>query len=109
MPLELHLQVGPILAGLATGLDGVGRRSISRVRSTLDDWIQMEYPTDAEMTHDLFRQAYYGEHREPITGKNAQNEALALAITMIRTGYGDCAARNDVIRRLAAVRTRLAI
>lgn len=106
MPLEMHLQLGPIMAALNGGLNGAPHRATGRVRSTLDDWLQMEYPGD-EMTSEQFHEAYYGAHREPIEERLRQVKALDSAIQLLRSGYADCAPRNEMIDRLNRVRDQL--
>lgn len=104
MPLDLHLQVGPLLHGLNNSpINGTYRKVISRLRSTLDDWLQMEYPSEEEMSSEQFRQAYYGEHREPILEQAKQVAALVHVQKLIKRGYNDCAPRKQMLKDFARV------
>jgi hypothetical protein len=107
MPLEMHLQLGPIMSALNGSLKGVSNGTTGSVRSTLDDWLQMEYPGEDEMTSAQFHDAYYGTQREPIEGRQRQLEALDRAIRLLRSGYADCAPRNEMIDQLNRVRSQL--
>lgn len=107
MSLEMHLQLGPVMAALNGGFNGVASGIIGRVRSTLDDWLQMEYPGEDEMTSAQFHDAYYGTHREPVEGQQNQLAALDCAIGLLRSGYADCAPRNEMIDQLKRVHDQL--
>jgi hypothetical protein len=108
MELDMHLTVGPIIAALANGLRGRKRDAISLVRSMLDDWIQMEYPSAGEMSQEQFRDSYYGTHREPITAQGEQLKAVDRIVELLRAGYADCPPRNQLIQRLLKTRVQLA-
>lgn len=108
MDLTMHLTVGPIIAALANGLKGRKRDAVNQVRSTLDDWVQMEYPSQSEMTAEQFHQSYYGTHREPIVGADDQVKALDRIADLLRSGYADCPPRNRLIQRLLKTRDQIA-
>jgi hypothetical protein len=107
MSLDTHLTIGPLLYALDHELfPGPQRRTIGRVRSTLDDWLQLEYPGD-EMSSEQFNEAYYGKYREPIVARAAQLDAIRSIATKLRDGYPSCVPRDKLISLLANVETRL--
>jgi hypothetical protein len=108
MPLQTHLQLGPIMAALHDGLDGVARRKVSAIRSRLDDWLQMEYPSEDEMSSEQFHNAYYGATRVAIDEPGQQVKAIDRALELLYTGYADCPPRREMIGKLDRIRAKLA-
>ncbi|MGT0193805.1 DUF5623 domain-containing protein [Burkholderia pyrrocinia] len=107
MPLDMHLTVGPLLHALDhDGIPGGPRRSIGFVRTTLDDWIHLEYPGD-EMSDEQFRAAYYGTHREPIVDRGRQIEAIRRIRALLNEGYPACRPRQALLDRLAGAEAAL--
>ncbi len=107
MPLELHLKLGPLLSSLCiSGMLYARTSAISRIRSTLDDWLQMEYPGD-EMTQEQFHNAYYGARNLPIKDPPNQAAALLQAVDLLEQGYLDCKPRRDMTTRLRSIATRV--
>jgi hypothetical protein len=107
MPLDMHLAVGPLLYALDHhGFPGGPRRSIAIVRTTLDNWVQLEYPGD-EMTDEQFRAAYYGTHREPIIDRSRQIDAIRRIRTLLNEGYAACKPRQRLLDRLASAEAGL--
>ncbi|WP_415867714.1 DUF5623 domain-containing protein [Burkholderia ubonensis] len=94
MPLDMHLTVGPLVHALDHHrFPGGPRRSIEFVRTTPDDWVQLEYPGD-EMSDEQFRAAYYGTHREPIVDRGEQIEAVRRIRALLIDGYAACRPRQ---------------
>lgn len=109
MPLELHLTIGPLLHSLDTSrVPGRQRRVIGHIRSTLDDWLQMEYPDSNEMSAEQFKAAYYGTYREPIIELDKQIEAVRRVSILLQQGYAECKPQQQMLRKLNAVETALA-
>jgi hypothetical protein len=108
MPLEMHLTLGPLVAALANSeLPSVAHRAVGRVRTTLDDWLQMEYNRD-EMSVEQFEAAYYGHKRlRPITGITEQIEAFRRVIDVLQQGYAECAPRRQMLKRLTKAQAAL--
>lgn len=107
MPLDMHLTVGPLVHALDHhGFPGGPRRSIEFVRTTLDDWIQLEYPGD-QMSDEQFRAAYYGTHQEPIVDRGRQIEAVRRIRELLSEGYSDCRPRRALLDRLAGIEAAL--
>lgn len=107
MPLDTHLTVGPLLHALDHhDFPGGPRRAIAIVRTTLDDWVQMEYPGD-EMTDEQFRAAYYGTHRDPIVDLGRQIEAVRRIRALLSEGYTACKPRQELLDRLAGAEIAL--
>lgn len=103
----MHLTVGPLVHALDNHrFPGGPRRSIEFVRTTLDDWIQLEYPGD-EMSDEQFRAAYYGTHREPIVDRGEQIEAVRRIRALLSEGYPPCRPRQALIDRLAGAEAAL--
>lgn len=109
MALPLHQKAGSLLAALAhVPLPTLAHRRVQRVRSTLDDWIQMEYPSDKEMSAEQFHEAYYGHRDLPVVdGRGAQLAAIANVIDTLLVGYADCKARRDLLKQLGEARTAI--
>jgi hypothetical protein len=109
MALDLHLQIGPTLAGLMNGaMPDLAYRRIRRVRSTLDDWIQMEYPTDVEMSSQQFGEAYYGHsHLPSFEDAPAQLRALDDVVGKLMAGYADCRPRSEIVNQLGEARASI--
>lgn len=107
MPLELHLALGPLLCALDNSrFPGSQRNVVMRIRSSLDDWLHMEYPGD-EMTDEQFHEAYYGTHREPIVGHDKQVEAVRRIAALLQQGYADCRPRQQMLNQLSNVEAAL--
>ena len=97
----MHLTVGPLLYALDhDGFPGAPRKAIMYIRTTLDDWLQMEYPGE-EMTDEQFREAYYGTHREPIVDRVKQLDAVRRIGALLCEGYPVCKPRQELLGRLA--------
>lgn len=108
MQLELHLKLGPLLSSLCiSGMLHARTSAIGRIRSMLDDWLQMEYPGE-EMTQEQFHNAYYGARYMPI--KDPQNQAAALlqAVNFLEEGYLDCKPRRDMVTKLRSIAAAVA-
>lgn len=107
MPLAMHLTLGPLVAALATSdLPSVAHRAVGRVRTTLDDWLQMEY-NQHEMSGEQFAAAYYGNQPRPIAGTTEQLAALRRVIEGLQHGYAECAPRRQLLQRLAKAEAAL--
>lgn len=63
VPLALHKKMGSILKELHASLEynKKGLNAIRFVKGTLDDWIQMEYPSKTELKDEEFFRIYYGD------------------------------------------------
>ncbi|MBX3713064.1 MAG: DUF5623 domain-containing protein [Lysobacter sp.] len=108
MPLDLHLTVGPLLSSLCvSGMLRAHTSAIGEVRTTLDDWLQMEYPGD-EMTSEQFHSAYYGHRYAPIAKPQDQAAALLEVVQRLEDGYLDCKPRRDMVKKLRAVAAAVA-
>ncbi len=109
MAVPLHQKVGSLLAALSNvPLPTLAHRRVLRVRSTLDDWIQMEYPSDKEMSAEQFHEAYYGHRNLPVVdGRAAHLAAIKNVIETLLAGYADCKARRDLLKQLGEARTAI--
>ena len=108
MPLDMHLTVGPLLHALDNDrFPGPQRKAIMRIRTTLDDWLQMEYPGE-EMTDEQFGDAYYGTHREPMVDRVNQLESIRRIAALLNQGYADCKPRQQLLSLLGNVEKALA-
>ncbi len=108
MSLQLHLKLGPLLSSLCvSGLSHARTSAIGRIRSMLDDWLQMEYPGE-EMTQEQFHNAYYGSRYSPIKDAQSQVMALQQAVAFLEEGYLDCKPRRDMVNKLRSIATAIA-
>jgi hypothetical protein len=109
MALPMHQKIGSLLAALASvPLPTLAYRRIQEVRSTLDDWIQMEYPSNEEMSAEEFGEAYYGHRKLPdVDERDAHLGAIENVINTLLTGYTDCRARREVLKKLGEARTAI--
>ena len=106
MPLEQHLIIGPLLQALDNSqLPAASRRAIGWTRSTLDDWLQMEFPREDEMTSEQFHETYYGKWRAPIEAPDTQCDTLERVIQVLNRHYANCAPRRELVRKLQYART----
>jgi hypothetical protein len=100
MPLMAHQEAGNLLKELIE----CGRfrsRAYSRlehVRCELDEWVQREYPSRAEMSDDQFSSLYYHEFKE---SGFAPKAAIVCVETLLRAHYPDCVPRRNLLRGLA--------
>lgn len=103
MPLDAHDEVARALRmaiGSAEYRPGV-REKLDRVRSELDDWVQVEYDRQ-ELDMERFSEMYYGALGSPFKRRptSAERSALLAAIERIREQlarhYLDC----EPLRRL---------
>lgn len=109
MPLKMHLTVGPLLHALINSkLPQTQRSGIAYLRTTLDDWLMMEYPDAKEMTAEQFHDAYYGTHREPIRGRQKQIKALRRITVLLQKGYADCKPQRKMVKVLGEIEAALA-
>jgi len=101
MPLDAHDRVGRDLRtaiGSAEYRPGV-REKLDRVRSELDDWVQVEYDRQ-ELDMERFSAMYYGALGAPFKRRPtaAERSALLAAIGRVREQlarhYPDCAPRR---------------
>jgi hypothetical protein len=120
MPLDAHDEVAAELreaTGAAEYRVGV-RERLERVRSELDDWVQIEYGAD-ELDQERFSQMYYGERGTPLkrvplaAETQALIERLARVRSLLSTSYPDCGPLRRLLKSLelahrsaAAWRTR---
>ena len=109
MSLESHLKLAPLLSSLCvSGLSHARTSAISRIRSRLDDWLQMEFPSEEEMTQEQFHNAYYGSRYFPIKDAQRQVVALQQAVTLLEEGYLDCKPRRDMVNKLRSIAAAIA-
>jgi hypothetical protein len=106
MSVEQHKEVGTLLKGVLQATRrrvGVHRR-VDRVRSELDNWVQMEYGS-AELPDTEFFELYYGQSSIPATeigvaGREANLVRLQSAQRTLRNAYPDCKPLRDLINKL---------
>lgn len=116
MPLEVHEQAGKLLKevlSLTYYRKGAHNR-VGLVRSELDEWVQREYTTEAELPNERFVKIYYGGgsgersqrqmpqgERERLRGKLDQVSALLVA------NYVDCVPLRNLLKKLAGAQDSL--
>lgn len=100
MPLKAHQEAGNLLMELIE----CGRfRShaysrLEHVRCELDEWVQREYPSRAEMSDDQFSSLYYHGFEESGFVPKA---AVVRVEALLRVHYPDCVPRRNLLRALA--------
>lgn len=107
-PLHMHKQLGEILRELRVCFQ-YNKRALSataKVQSTLDDWIQNEYPDKKELSDEEFFQIYYGDHKASTTPwptKERKRELSVLgqnARKLIAENYHDCTPIKFLMKQL---------
>lgn len=107
-PLQMHKQLGEILRELRVCFQ-YNKRALSataKVQSTLDDWIQHEYPDKKELSDREFFQIYYGNHEAsstPWPTKERKRELSVLgqnARKLIAENYHDCTPIKFLMKQL---------
>lgn len=65
--IKIHKRLGALLKELYSAMEynKKGLSAISYVKSTLDDWIQLEYTSREELTDEVFFRVYYGDTNHP--------------------------------------------
>ncbi|MPS81771.1 MAG: hypothetical protein E2591_27250 [Achromobacter sp.] len=95
MPLDLHQQLGPLVAGLASSTLFSTRvhRNLSSMRSNLEDWSLMEHK---DQLGDAVYDIYYGGPILVGNSKAELAEILATARAIVERGYDDCKPRRQM-------------
>jgi hypothetical protein len=108
MPITSHKRIGALLAEVLahTHLRNSVHKIIGSVRCELDDWVQHEYPTRAEMSDEDFHQMYYA-HKAEVQLKKAitRDEADQLidklgAAKLILSFYPECPPLEKIFKKI---------
>jgi hypothetical protein len=111
MPLDAHDVVAAhlrFLIGAAERRAGVASR-LERVRSELDDWVQVEYDS-SELEPERFSAMYYGETGKPLRRQPiaAETNELVQRIEQVRelltASYPDCRPLRAILKQLSLAR-----
>ncbi len=96
MPLDLHQQLGPLVAGLASSTLFSHRvhRNLSGIRSDLEDWSLMEHK---DQMGDAAYDIYYGGRMLIGNSEAELAKILTMARTIIERGYDDCKPRRQLL------------
>ncbi|HLE00895.1 MAG TPA: DUF5623 domain-containing protein [Bdellovibrionota bacterium] len=116
MPLQAHQKIADLLDHILAVTDR--RKSVSSpigfVRCELDEWVQREYPTEAEMPQNIFHNLYYAHRNPPQDRKTISHEeadALKLQLESVKgilgQYYAACAPLTDLHRKLDQAITAL--
>ncbi len=114
LPVEIHAEIGSLLQELisATWMRPGIRKPLEIVRTTLDDWVQLEYGRK-ELTEDDFFKMYYGSvaHSSPSKKPPENQSALKLDLDRITTllgqGYPACPPLSSILKGIDAARNAL--
>lgn len=116
MPIEVHKEVGTLLKSLLVIFirrNGV-YNPINSVRSQLDDWVQMEYPSEQELPSEVFQKLYYSDLVSTFVGegnlppKESYLEVLKRAKSLLAQHYPDCAPLRAINKKLDRAATSIA-
>lgn len=108
MPLEAHACVGQLLKSVVAVTyhrPGAHNR-IDAVRSELDEWVQREYRSEAEMPQEQFVKLYYGESSQrtvrgmPEVERAKHCDSLGLVRKVLAENYPDCAPLRGLLKKL---------
>lgn len=96
MPIELHLQLAPLMRGLAAvGFSGRVRSKLGAARSELDDWWPMEHRDEQGRALD---DIYYGGPIVVCGDSEIERRAmLTEARSIVLRGYDDCKPRRRLL------------
>lgn len=113
MPVEVHVRVSRLLHSVRSDEDWEVYQRVNSVRSTLDDWLQMEYGR-RELSDELFHTMYYGDglgHGDPeaiaastVRGRITNLQAVRNALTH---SYRDCAPLRRILHKIDVALSRM--
>lgn len=115
MPLEAHTRVGYLLKSVAAVTywrPGTYNR-VNAARSELEEWVQREYRTEAEMSQEVFVNLYYGETGQSAprsmseTDRARHCDSLEAARKLLVEHYPDCAPLRGLLKKLAMAQKSL--
>lgn len=103
-----HQQLGKQLKELhfATRYNKRAQTNVRKVRGTLDEWIQREYPTRQELTDEVFFSIYYGDLATEVTpwpDQRRKEELIDLCkaiILLLERSYHVCSPMKRLVYQL---------
>ena len=106
--IQDHQQLGKQLKELyfATEYNKRAQTNVRKVKGTLDEWIQLEYPSRQELTDEVFFSIYYGDLKTAVTPwpDQAQKDKLIKlckdTISLLEKSYHDCSPLKKLIYQL---------
>lgn len=98
MPVQAHQELARLLREARSGalFNKKAENAIGMIRTTLDDWVQKEYPSEKELPNELFHDMYYGHDdfkNEPTPSEAKKIElinTLIRAKTLFNLHYHNC-------------------
>ncbi|MBY0314413.1 MAG: DUF5623 domain-containing protein [Bdellovibrionales bacterium] len=108
MPIASHKEIGALLDEVLahTRLRKSVHKLIDSVRCELDDWVQHEYPTHAEMSDEDFREMYYAHKTKvPLKKTISREEADQLieklgAARLTLSFYPECPPLEKMLKKI---------
>lgn len=108
MPLDAHTLVGELLKSVvAVTYERPGAYNrVDAVRVELDEWVQREYRSEAEMPQEQFFSLYYGETGQSAPRSMAEDDrarhcaSLKAASKLLVEHYPDCAPLRGMLKKL---------
>lgn len=110
-PIAMHQKLGNLLKELhsATKYNKRGKTAISSIKSTLDNWIQLEYTSKEELSDEVFFTIYYGStdfSSDPWPTEKRKKELQQLVKSVraiLKRAYHDCKPLQNLNKKLDTV------
>lgn len=109
--IDMHQKLGAVLKELhsASEFNKKAKTAISFVKSTLDDWVQLEYTDRKELSDELFFSMYYGDTDFPSDPWPTEKRKMELhqlvkrARAILKSAYHDCLPVQNINKKLDVV------
>lgn len=114
LPVKVHMEIGQLLQDTISATwerNGI-RKPLEIVRTTLDDWVQLEYGRK-ELSDEDFSKMYYGSvvhsspSKKPPENKGTLKLNLDRAATLLEQGYTACPPLSSILKGIDAARNAL--
>ncbi|WP_312338242.1 DUF5623 domain-containing protein [Sphingobacterium sp.] len=111
VPVKIHQELGRVLKELYSALEfnKKGHKAVSIIKSTLDDWIQLEYTSKTELKDELYFTIYYGDTDYPSdpwpTDKRKMEleKLVEVCRKLLKNSYPSCSPIHSLNKRLDQV------
>lgn len=108
MSLDLHLETAALLTSLEnSGMPYACDSPFADVRVALDDWMNLEFPSDGEITDE--QRGAYSYNATPIKIRKGieQLDAINKISDLLQQGYADCKPLHVVLKKIRRIHTAI--